>query len=219
MLGDRNVRQIIEKAFNKLYDDLSVKIDKTNNERIHASEASRCTRLSYYERKDPLAEDSSSKISILLNQGIRHGLSNLRAEYKVDGMTLETNADMILGDEFVLRFEVVPSLPSIPHPRHLLYLNACLFAFGKEEGILVYITPESKSAEFTVTKNNRMFQEIVRRARVLSTLLKESNVPIIEPCDLCLSCKYFERCYAREKIPSKGAGLSLEGLFRSGEDR
>ncbi|HEX2013666.1 MAG TPA: hypothetical protein VLA68_00425, partial [Nitrososphaera sp.] len=157
MLGGRDVRNTIEKSLSKLHDDLSVKIDKKNPDRIHAVEASGCTRFAYYERKDPLPADNMSKISILLGAAMRHSLSNARGEYRVDSLSLEVNADLIMADEFIVRFEVVSALPEVPHPRDLLYLNACLFAFNKNDGILIYITAEGKATEFTVTKNNKMF--------------------------------------------------------------
>lgn len=212
MLGDRNLRGAIEKAFDRMYEDLNIKVDKANPDRIHALEASLCTRLSYYERRDPLPPDNPSKVSILLTHGIRKALANIKGEYKVDSMALLADADMIIADEFVVRFEVVPELPEVPLPRHLLYLNACLFALGKEDGFLIYITAAGRTVEFSVTKNNRMFEEIVRRARVLSTLLKEGKVPIVEPSDLCLRCKYYSRCYAREKI-KEGSTDVLEEIF------
>jgi CRISPR-associated exonuclease Cas4 len=137
-------------------------------------------------------------------------LNNVRGEYKANNLILEVAADMIINNELIVRFEVVVNLPDIPHPRDLLYLNACLFAFDKSEGILIYINVEGKSLEFSVTKNNKMFEEILRRARVLSTLLKESKVPIVEPCDFCLNCKYYERCYSRE---TKNSSFSLESLL------
>lgn len=212
MLGDRNLRDIIEKTFDRLYQDLDIKIDKANPEHIHAMEASLCTRLAYYERRDPLPADNATKMSILLTHGMRKALSNVRGEYKVDSLSLQVDADMVVADEFVVRFEVVPELPEVPHPRHMLYLNACVFALDKQDGVLIYMTGDGKTAEFSVTKNNRMFEETVRRARVLSTLLKENKVPIVEPSDLCLNCKYYSRCYAREKL-KEGSGDLLADLF------
>jgi CRISPR-associated exonuclease Cas4 len=214
MLGGRNVRETIEKSLDKLHDDLSVRIDKKNPDKIHAVEASGCTRFAYYERKDPLPADSMSKISILLGAAMRHSLSNARGEYKVDSLSLEVNADLIIADEYVVRFEVVPALPEVPHPRDMLYLNACLFAFSKSDGILIYITAEGKTVEFSFTKNNKMFEEIVRRARVLSTLLKDSKVPIVEPSELCLKCRYYERCYARKQEKDESSGFILEEIFK-----
>ena len=72
--------------------------------------------------------------------------------------------------------------------------------------------------QFSITKNNRMFEEIIRRARVLSTLLKDGKVPIVEPSDLCLSCKYYSRCYAREKIKEETADF-IADLFGKGKPK
>jgi CRISPR-associated exonuclease Cas4 len=214
MLGGRNLHEMIENAIDDIYKNLSVKIDKTNSDRIHAIEASGCTRFAYYERKDPLPSDNATKISSLLGNGLRHSLDNIRSEYKIDTLALEVNADMIMANEFIVRFEIVPALPDVPHPQHMLYLNACLFAFNKDEGFLIYMTEDGKMVEFSVTKNNRMFEEIVRRARVLSTLLKENRVPIVEPSNICTTCKYFERCYARKKVKDEGSGFILEEIFK-----
>jgi CRISPR-associated exonuclease Cas4 len=214
MPGSRNLHEIIENAIDDIYKNLSVKIDKANSDRIHAIEASGCTRFAYYERKDSLPSDNAAKISSLLGNSMRHSLSNVHGEYKIDTLALEVNVDMIMANEFIVRFEIVPALPEVPHPQHMLYLNACLFAFNKDEGFLIYMTEDGKMVEFSVTKNNRMFEEIVRRARVLSTLLKENRVPIVEPSILCTTCKYFERCYARKKVKDEGSGFILEEIFK-----
>jgi CRISPR-associated exonuclease Cas4 len=214
MLGGKNLREMIENAIDDRYKSLSVKIDKTNPDRIHAIEASGCTRFAYYERKDSLPSDNATKVSSLLGDGMRHSLSNARGEYKVDTLALEVNVDMIIADEFIVRFEIVSTLPEVPHPQHMLYLNACLFAFNKYEGFLIYMTAEGKTVEFSVSKNNRMFEELIRRAKVLSTLLKENRVPIVEPSNLCITCKYFERCYARKKVKEESSGFILEEIFK-----
>jgi CRISPR-associated exonuclease Cas4 len=213
MLGGRDLRETIEKTFDKIYEDLNVKIDKNNPDKIHAIEAAGCTRLAYYERRDPLPADNDTKASVLLSNGMRRALSGMHGEYRADSLSLEADADMLMGSEFVVRFEIVTTLPEIPHPRHLLYLNACLHAFQKDEGFLIYMTGAGKTIEFSLTKNSRMFEEIVRRARVLSTLLKDNKVPIVEPSDLCLSCKYFERCYARKKEMEESSGDLIAELF------
>ena len=149
MLGGRDLREGIEKNLEKRHEDLSVKIDKKNPDRIHAAEACGCTRLAYYERKDPLPGDNRAIISGLLEDGLRKSLGNTRGEYKLDSMSLEVNADLIMAGEFVVRFEVVQELPEVPHPRHLMYLNACLFAFCKEEGLLIYMNADGKTIEFS----------------------------------------------------------------------
>lgn len=215
MLGERDVKKMIEKTLDKIYTNIGQISSKNDPDIIHVLEASRCTRLSYYERKDPVnTQGSIAKISILLKDGIRRSFSNIDGEYKVDNLTLHATADTIIDDQYVARFELVTKLPEVPHPRDLLYLNACLFVFNKNDGVLIYMTPDGQSLEFFVTKNNRMFEDVVRRARILSTLLKECKVPIIEPSDLCLSCKYYERCYYRER---KNSNFSLESLFGRGK--
>jgi CRISPR-associated exonuclease Cas4 len=214
MLGSRNLHEMIENTIDDIYKNLSIKIDKTNSDRIHAIEASGCTRFAYYERKDSLPLDNAAKISSLLGNGVRHSLNNVQGEYKIDSLALEVNADMVMANEFIVRFEIVPALPEVPHPQHMLYLNACLFALNKDEGLLIYVTEDGKMVEFSVTKNSRMFEEIVRRARVLSTLLKENRVPIVEPSNICTTCKYFERCYARKKVKDEGSGFILEEIFK-----
>jgi CRISPR-associated exonuclease Cas4 len=215
MLGDRDVRKMIEKTFDKIYNNLEVASRGNDPDTIHVLEASRCTRLSYYERKDPNSSQGKvNKVSILLKDGIRRSFNNVDGEYKIENLTIRGTADSIIDNQYVVRFELVTKLPETPHPRDLLYLNACLFIFDKIDGVLIYMTPEGQTLEFFVTKNNRMFEEVVRRARILSTLLKENKVPIIEPCDLCLSCRYYERCYYRER---KISSFSLESLFGRGK--
>lgn len=214
MLGSRNLHEMIENTIDDICKNLSIKIDKTNSDRIHAIEASGCTRFAYYERKDSLPLDNAAKISSLLRNGVRHSLSNVHGEYKIDSLALEVDADMIMTNEFIVRFEIVPALPEVPHPQHMLYLNACLFALNKDEGLLIYVTEDGKMVEFSITKNGRMFEEIVRRARVLSTLLKENRVPIVEPSNICTTCKYFERCYARKKVKDESSGFILEEIFK-----
>ena len=213
MLGEIDIRRLIEKKLDKVYDDFTT-VDRSNPDRIHALEVTRCIRLSYYERIDPLLADKTERLSVLLRDGIRRTFNNIHGEYKVDNLILEVNADMIINEEFILRFEVVANLPEIPHPRDLLYLNSCLFAFNKNDGIIMYINLEGRTIEFSVTKNNRMFEEVIRRTRVLNTLLKERKVPIVEPSELCLTCKYYERCYYRE---NRTSNFSLETLFGRGK--
>lgn len=210
------MRETIEKAVDRLYDELSLKIDAANSDRIHAAEASTCTRLAYYDRRNPLRPDPPRKMAIMLNNGFRRSMANVKSEYRVDTLVLDVSADLIIDDEYVVRFEVVSDLPEVPNPRHMLYLNACLFAFKKSQGLLIYLNSEGETAEFSVSRNNRMFEEIVRRARVLSTLVKDGKTPIVEPSELCQGCRYFERCYAVKETEEKGGDLIAE-LFGKGK--
>jgi CRISPR-associated exonuclease Cas4 len=217
MSGETDIRRIIDKTLDKVCNDLNQITEKDDPNKIHALEASHCIRLSYYDRKDPLPPVSNAvKVSIMVKDSIRRSFNNVKGEYKVDNLVLQVATDLIVNDEFIVRFEVVGNIPEIPHPRDLLYLNACLFAFNKFEGILIYVTNEGKTAEFSVLKSTKMLEEIIRRARILNTLLRENKVPIVEPCDLCLKCNYYERCYSTER---KTSTLSLESLLGLGKKR
>ncbi len=218
MIGGRDLRETINIAFDKLYDNLNLNVDKANSDKIHAEEASTCTRLAYYERRDPLHTKSEMRAHSILANGFRRSLGKHHSEYKADSLTLGVDADMIIADEYVVRFEVVSVLPEVPHPRHMLYLNAALFAFKQREGFLIYINGDGKTVEFSVTKNNKMFEEIVRRARVLSTLLKEGKTPIVEPSELCQRCKYYERCYTVRYVEEETTDL-IADLFGKGKKK
>jgi len=91
-----------------------------------------------------------------------------------------------------------------------LYLNACMWIFNKIEGVIVYITPDGKEGSFSLTKEKKMFEEIVRRVRVLNDLLNEKKVPILEPSTECSSCQYYERCFVKQKI---GKQITINDLF------
>ena len=80
MLGSRDVKKMIYKEFESAYNNQIKYPDKSNPDKIHANEASRCTRLAYYERKNPLPPDSNSTISVLIKDSIRRLFSNLKSE-------------------------------------------------------------------------------------------------------------------------------------------
>jgi CRISPR-associated exonuclease Cas4 len=208
MMGSKDLRKIITNSVNEKYiQSRNITLDPN---RIHADEASRCTRLSYYERVEPMTPNKTMLFQHLLTYGLRHLFENVESEYKIDNLTLAVSADIILEEELVVRVQVSDSLPRAPKPRDLLYLNACLYAFNKPEGILIYIQADGKTSEFVVAKSNKMFEELIRKARVLSTLLKENRVPIVEPSESCMTCKYYERCYIIERRESS---FSIESLF------
>ena len=189
--------------------------DDDDPTRIYASEASQCTRFSYYDRVDPINSNSAELFHFLLTHGFRLSFENIESEYKTDNLTLVLNTDIVLEKELVVRLQVTHSLPDSPRPYDLLYLNACLYALDKQEGILIYVRGDGQSSEFLVTKSGKMFEELIRRARVLSTLLREKRVPIVEPSESCMTCKYYGRCYIMER---KESSFSIEGLFGKSKD-
>ena len=213
MLGGRDVRKILLAHMNERHKKLRRIINDPTT--IYASEAAQCTRLSYYERVDPINSNSSELYQSFLTHGLRNSFESAESEYRTDNLTLVLAADIVLEKELIVRMHVTDSLPDIPRPQDLLYLNACLYAFDKPEGILVYVRGDGKSSEFIVAKSTKMFEEVIRRARVLSTLLKDKRVPIVEPSESCMTCKYYGRCYMVER---KESSFSIEGLFGKSKD-
>ena len=62
-----------------------------------------------------------------------------------------------------------------------------------------YITGDRKETTFSLTRNKKMFEEVIRRVRVLNNLLKEQKAPILEPSTECSECQYYERCFMKKK--------------------
>src|SRR3989344_1788524 len=84
----------------------------------------------------------------------------------------------------------------------------------KGEGVIVYMTSDGKESSFSLSKDNKMFEEVVRRVRVLKDLLVEQKVPILEPSNECSSCQYYERCFIKQKI---GKQINIQDLFGLGK--
>ena len=87
-----------------------------------------------------------------------------------------------------------------------------MFAYEKIEGVIIYINGKGDEVSFSVTRNKKMFEETVRRVRVLNDLLKEKRTPILETSIECTNCQYFERCYAKKR-----AGKTIN-FFGAGKD-
>ena len=71
MLGDRNLKDIIQKTMDHIYRDFYFQIDKTNNRIIHVKEIVTCLRKSYYDRKSPLLPTNMQKVSTIISDGMR----------------------------------------------------------------------------------------------------------------------------------------------------
>ena len=87
-----------------------------------------------------------------------------------------------------------------------------MWIFDKTEGILVYLTGDRKEASFSLSRDKRMFEEVIRRVRVFNDLLKEKKVPILEPSDECNNCQYYEKCYIKQKISKSISLKDLVGM-------
>lgn len=196
MLGGRNFHKIIEDELIKISKKLTLDYDSNG---IHVSEITRCTRLSYFERMDPFVDEYSNALSNIFKGSLTKLLNGITREYKVDDLTIYATVDLMIDNEMIINFVPVSKLPEYPHPNDLLYTNASMFIFDIQGGFIVYFTPEGKFVEFSVSESKRMFEQVVRRARILYLLLKEKKTPVVEPSELCFSCKYFQRCFGQQK--------------------
>jgi CRISPR-associated exonuclease Cas4 len=196
MLGGRNFHKLIEDELIKISKKLTLDYDSNG---IHVSEITRCTRLSYFERMDPFVDEYSNALSNIFKGSLTKLLNGITREYKIDDLTIYATVDLMIDNDMIINFVPVSKLPEYPHPNDLLYTNASMFIFDIQGGFIVYFTPEGKFVEFSVSESKRMFEQVVRRARILYLLLKEKKTPVVEPSELCFSCKYFQRCFGQQK--------------------
>ncbi len=207
MLGAKNFHKLIEDELLKISKKLALSYDSNG---IHVLEITRCSRLSYFERMDPFVDEYSNALTNIFKSSLTMFLNGITREYKVDDLAIYTTVDLIIDNDMIINFVPVSKIPENPHPNDLLYTNASMFVFDIIGGFIVYFTPEGKFVEFSVAKSKRMFEQVVRRARILHLLLKEKKTPVVEPSELCFSCKYFQRCFGQEK--ESGHMLDILGV-------
>ena len=214
--GDRDYKQVVRDAIDSIGEDISLKIDTKDINTIYLHEATKCLRRSFYDRMDPL-ETEQTQFNKVLGGLFRKMKSNATTgKYDMDGgLVLKGDADMI-KDDVILIFRSVDKFPENPMPADMLYLNACMWLFEKIEGVIVYITPDGKEDSFVANRNQKMFEEVIRRTKVLHDLLEKNKAdpkakpPIIEPSLDCLDCQYYERCYIKKKT---GKTITISSLF------
>ncbi|MEX0656092.1 MAG: Dna2/Cas4 domain-containing protein [Nitrosopumilaceae archaeon] len=209
MMGDRDYRQVIKNTIDSISREIEPQIDAKDTKIIHLHEVVRCLRRSYYDRVDSLEPQRTSFNNLVggLLRKMQYG-SKL-GEYVIEDIKLKGQADIIV-DDVVFIFRSTTSLPETPLSSDALYLNACLWIFNKVDGIIVYLSSDGKETSFSFTKDKRMFEETIRRVRVLNNLLEEKKVPILEPSEECSSCQYYERCYIKQKM---GRGINLQDIL------
>jgi CRISPR-associated exonuclease Cas4 len=210
MMGDRDYRQLIKNAIDSISKDIELKVeDPKDTKTIYLHEVVRCLRRSYFDRVDPLEVQKTGFGNLMsgLIQKMKYGGGE--SEFSLDEIKLKGRADMIVDDAMFI-FRSANELPEIPFSVDVLYLNACMWIFNKIEGVIVYITPDGKEGSYSLTKEKKMFEEVVRRVRVLNDLLNEKKVPILEPSTECSSCQYYERCFVKQKI---GKQITMHNLF------
>ncbi len=214
MMGDRNYRGLIESAIESIGRELDPNVDAKDIKTIHIHEVVRCLRRSYYDRVDPKNIERTGFNDLVsgLLRNMQYGAKS--GEFDLQDLKLKGRPDMIIDDAVII-FRSANELPELPHADDVLYLNACMFIFNKIDGVVIYLTGDRKEVSFSLSKNNKMFEEVVRRVRVLNDLLKEQKVPILEPSVECMTCQYYDRCYINKRI---GRPIGIRELVGMGKE-
>ena len=215
-VGDRDYKQIVRDAIDSIGEDVQLKFDTKDPNIVYLHEATKCLRRSFYDRTEPL-ETEQTQFNKVLGGLFRKMKSQATiGKYEMDGgLALKGQVDMI-EDDVVMIFRAVNRYPENPLPADILFVNACMWMFDKIEGVVVYITPDGKEESFVTNKNQKMFEEVIRRTKVFHDLIERRNTdpkakpPIIEPSMDCLDCQYYERCYIRKK---EGKQITISSLF------
>jgi len=211
MMGDRDYRTVIKNAIESVGRELEYRYKKDDISKIHASEVTGCLRRAFYDRTDEIERDRTSFSDLIggMFRQLEYGAQP--KDFSLEDINLETQADLIV-DDLVMIFRSTGEQPESPPAKDLLYINACMYAYDKVDGVIIYITGKGEEISFSVTKNKKMFEETIRRVRVLNDLLKEKKTPILETSIECSGCQYFERCYTNKK-----AGKTIN-FFGAGKD-
>ena len=198
MMGDRDFRTIIQTALSSIGRELELDIDSKNTQSIHLQEVVQCLRRSYFDRIDPIEIERRGFNELLSGLLRKLEYGSEPKEFEIDDIKLQGQTDMIVDDAIML-FRSAQNELENPLANDVLYLNACLWIYDKTEGIVVYITGDRKETTFSLTRNKKMFEEVIRRVRVLNNLLKEQKAPILEPSAECSECQYYEKCFMKKK--------------------
>ena len=198
MMGDRDFRSIVENAINTIGKELEIKIDSADIQTIHLHEVVQCLRRSYYDRIDPqeIQRKGFNELLSDLLRKLQYGSDP--KDFDIEDIKLKGQVDMLIDDSIFLFRGVTAELEN-PLANDVLYLNACMWIYDKPDGIIIYITGDKKETSFSISRNKKMFEEIIRRVRVLNDLLKEQKTPILEPSTECSDCQYYERCFMKKK--------------------
>lgn len=213
MMGDRDFRSIIQNTVSSIGKELEIEIDSENIQKIHLQEVVQCLRRSYYDRLEPEEIERKGFNDLLSGLLRKLQFGSEPKEFAIDEIQLKGQVDMIVDDSILL-FRAATHELETPNANDVLYLNACMWIYDKDDGIIVYITGDRKETTFSLTRNKKMFEEVIRRVRVLHDLLKEKKVPILEPSVDCSECQYYERCFMKRKNTKQ---LSLAEMLGMGK--
>jgi len=214
MMGDRDYRATIQSAVSSIGKELEIQIDPKDIQTIHLQEVVQCLRRSYYDRIEPNEVERRGFNELLSGLLRKLEYGSEPKEFAIDDIKLKGQVDMLVDNSILLFRSATDELES-PQANDVLYLNACMWIYDKVEGVIVYIAGDRKETTFSLTRNKKMFEEVIRRVRVLHDLLKEEKTPILEPSSECSTCQYYERCFMKKKNTKQ---VSLLGILGAGKD-
>ncbi len=214
MMGDRDYRSIIQNAIGSIGKELEIEIDSKDIQTINLQEVTQCLRRSYYNRIEPNEIERRGFNDLLsgLLRKLQYG-SEAR-EFAIDDIKLKGQVDMLIDDSILLFRSATDELEN-PQANDVLYLNACMWIYDKVDGVIVYITGDRRDITFSLTRNKRMFEEVIRRVRVLNDLLKEQKTPILEPSSDCSNCQYYDRCFTKRKTTKQMNLADILGIGKN----
>ena len=212
-MGDRDYRSIIKNAIDSIGRELDIEIDSKNFKIIHLLEVTQCLRRSYYDRTDSKEIERRGFNDLLSGLLRKLEYGSEPKEFQIDEIKLKGQADMIVDDTIIL-FRPISNIPESPQASDLLYLNACLWIYDKQDGMIIYITSDKEEFTFSLTRDKKMFEETIRRVRVLSDLLNEQKTPILEPSLNCMDCQYYQRCFIAKKNSKQLSLAEMLGLSK-----
>jgi len=214
MMGDRDYRNTLQNAIGSIGKELEIEIDSKDIQTIHLHEVTQCLRRSYYDRIEPNEIERRGFNELLsgLLRKLQYGSEP--KEFAIDDIKLKGQVDMLVDDSILLFRSAIGELES-PQANDILYLNACMWMYDKVDGVIIYITGDRKEITFSLTRNKKMFEEVIRRVRVLNDLLKEQKTPILEPSSDCSNCQYYERCFMKKKIVKQVSLLGILGIDKT----
>lgn len=211
-MGD-DLRNTIKNAVDSIGKELEIEIDAKNIQTIHLKEVTQCLRRSYYDRVDPKEVERRGFNDLLsgLLRKLQYGSEP--KEFAIDDIKLKGQSDMI-ADNSIILFRPTNTVLETPVANDLLYLNACMWIYDKIDGVIIYITGSRDETMFSLTRDKKMFEEVIRRARVLNDLLKEQKTPILEPSNDCSDCQYYQRCFITKKYSKQVSLAEMLGFSK-----
>ena len=213
MMGDRDFRSIVKNAVDSIGRELEIEIDVKDIKTIHLKEVVQCLRRSYYDRIDPKEVERRGFNDLLSGMLRKLQYGSNPKEFAIDDIKLRGQVDMMVDDSIIL-FRPANTNLETPLANDLLYLNACMWIYDKTNGIIIYITGNKEEIMFSLTRDKKMFEEVIRRVRVLSDLLKEQKTPILEPSNDCTDCQYYQRCFITKKDTKQVSLSEMLGLSK-----